>query len=278
MRAHRVAFFSLVLITLAACGGSNDGGSNDVVFSEPDETTAQMQTPPNTSTGQEEFLSAVTGISYPVDIYLPPNYSDDGPALSVIYELDGQWVSESHANIISALNKEVIYIVIHQGPENRRFTDFLLPGAEDYFQFFTQEFIPHIESRFNIDPDNRTLAGASAGGFFTALAMLMDDPINPVFNNYLSMDTPFLSAQYSLLMGLEENRFLTSQTMDVTLILTGALLPASIGGFADEVDVFQEQLENRNYSGLEIVREDYDVDHFGIADPSFSDMLELLFE
>lgn len=226
----------------------------------------------------EIYTSKITGIAYQIDVYLPVKYEKSASRYPVIYATDGQWVSKGFSEIVEETQKEVVLVVIHQGPEERRLIDFLLPGAKKYFRFLVTELLPHIEGSYRIDETDRTLVGASAGGMLVSTVLLTENPENPYFKKYLLMDAPFLHYGFKTkTWEMESNRYKASKKMQVTLFLTGALSQGDLGPFNADVSSFENLLNSRNYQGLTIIRKSYKVDHYGIANPSFKDMLKLLF-
>lgn len=256
----------LLLLTIQCFISCSDTASQD----EPKESIDLL----GSVVQQEIFSSSITGIDYPIDVYLPPGYLESSSNFPVIYELDGQWIFEGHTKIIDSLQKNVIFVAIHQGPEERRVTDYLLPGASDYYEFLHSELIPYIESNYKASTENRMLAGASYGGMLVSSVLFMEDIENPYFSNYLSMDAPFLFTHREATLSLEQTRFDASDEMNATLILTSALIRANDASVND----FQQLLESRAYKGLEIIRKSYEVNHFQIANPSFEDAVKLLFK
>lgn len=258
------------LIPLLACQGDKKTWSVS-----PGTITA-----PNTDTPLDEsrevhsvFLSAITGIEYPLHIYLPKDYKESTRTYPVIYATDGQWIFRGFSNIIDERDKDIILVAIEQGPNDRRATDYRLPGAHAYFSFLTSELLPTIENDYRVDTNNRTLLGTSYGGILSGLALLMDDVVNPVFKNYLSFDPSFYEHQNATLQ-LEQARFNASNELNATLILTSATLR----GNDIYVNWYKNLLEQREYAGLEIVRFSFAVDHNDVANPSFVNALEVLFQ
>src|SRR5690606_17712370 len=127
------------------------------------------------------------------------------------------------SNIIDAQRKDIILVAIEQGPNDRRATDYRLPGAQTYFSFLTTELLPAIENDYRVDTENRTLVGTSYGGILSGLALLMDDVVNPAFKNYLSFDPSFYEHQ-GLTRQVEQTRFNASNEIHANLVLTSATL------------------------------------------------------
>ena len=163
-------------------------------------------------------------------------------------------------------------MAIEQGPNDRRATDYPLPGALRYFDFLKSELIPTIENDYRILATERTLSGTSYGGVFVGVALLIDDTENPLFKNYLSFDPSFYVHQ-SQTSQLESARFNASNNMRATVMFSSALLR----GNDQYVTWFKGLLDARNYRGLNIIRTSYRVDHNDVAGPSFDDALNMLF-
>ena len=166
---------------------------------------------------------------------------------------------------------------IHQGPTNRRDVDYILPGAFNYFNFLTNELIPYIEQTYPASGQGRALVGTSGGGMFVDAAMLMDDIVQPRFTRLLSMDAPTISYTRQRLLILEQSRYNASASLNVDLILTGALAAADIGPFNDEVLEWYHYLLDREYEGINMIHRSYNVDHYQIVAPSFTDALPFFY-
>ena len=108
--------------------------------------------------------SSITNISYPLSIYLSPNYEESNENFPVIYTLDGQILYSTYLNALTNLNTNVIMVSIHEGPPGRRDIDYILPGSLTYYDFLIEELIPFIENNYKASSTNRTLFGTSNGG------------------------------------------------------------------------------------------------------------------
>lgn len=244
-------------------------------IADPDISAPQVQTTHQIDPERERHFSissSITGIEYPLHIYLPRDYAESDKNYPVVYATDGQWIFSGFSHIIDRKNKDLILVAIEQGPNNRRATDYRLPGVHNYFAFLTAELLPLIETDFRVDPTNRTLIGTSYGGILAGLAPLIDDIENPLFKHYLSFDPSFYEHQNATL-SLEQERFNASNRLGITLFLSSATLR----GNDAFVTWYQDILEQRQYSGLRIIRRSYAVDHNDVANPSFETALDLLF-
>lgn len=265
---------------LNACGGDDTAGASyesQGVFTQPT-VTACDSISPNTAIqyGVREapqlFLSQLTGIEYQVDVYLPESY-DSTELLPVIYATDGQWVARRFSAAIDRARLPIILVAIHQGPENRRWEDYTLPGADQYIQFLLTELLPSMENQYRIDPSRRTLQGASLGGLLTLFVMLQDDEVNPVFENIISMD-PSVWYQPAFLNSREASRFNQSLNMPVELVLSSA---TGYQGNLRNVEPFKNRLEMRGYENFYLHYAAFDVCHDDIAGPAFDHALNILF-
>lgn len=270
MRLFKISAFLILAATfifpLSACQGDRYTGTipaeNNTPTSELDPRVI------NTS-----FLSSITGVDYPVHIYLPENYDSSTENYPVIYATDGQWIFSGFSSAIKSRRLDIILVAIEQGPDNRRATDYLLPGAQTYFEFLRTEFLPYIESEYRVDQDQRTIQGASYGGLFVGLALLMDDVVDPLFKNYLCFDGSFFEHPNATSQ-LEYARYNASLVMNANLVLTSAL---GVNNNDRVVTQFQSNLLNRNYTGLTIYKSSYNVHHNDVAQPSFEYSLDALF-
>lgn len=251
-----------------------------------DDFTAQPAAPPDSQrpdTNQVQdpyrFRSQTTGIVYPISYSYPDDYNEarEEP-YPVMYVLDGQYHFENFSGIVRAQGLPVVVIGIHEGPANRRSVDYLLPGAGNYFQFLTQEFIPFIEEYNHVSSEGRTLVGTSASGVFVNTALLLDDPDDPVFANLLSNDAPFVTLHHAATLELEEARYAMSTNMPVHFILTGAAFEGDIGPFDEEVEAYYQLLLSRDYTGLELSRYTFQVNHFNIGTPALMAALRIFYD
>ncbi len=273
MKHGLLGIFTVIVLT--ACSG--DDGPKPAPTPAPG---APIASPTPAPVSMEEWrkvhstvTSSITGVTYPVHVYLPQTYLVSAQDYPVIYATDGQWVFESFSRMLAEQEVPAILVAIEQGPDNRRATDYALPGAEDYLAFLRAELLPLIESEYRVDTLNRSLVGSSFGGLFVGTVLFLDDVSEPLFKNYMAFDASFWQ-NWPTTQELEQARYNASQELNVTLVLS-----AATGAQSNRYNVglYQQMLEQRNYSGLTIYRRDYPVNHEQIADPSFEDAIQLLF-
>ena len=133
-----------------------------------------------------KFTSKHTNIEYPYSVYLPPNYATSNKKYPVLYLTDGQWVKEFY-KIVEAHDKDFIVIAIEEGPADRRWEDYKLPGAAHYIRFLKEELIPQIETQYRTN-SNRLFWGASLGVALGEILLSQETDIKPYFNTYTFSD------------------------------------------------------------------------------------------
>ncbi|NTS78185.1 hypothetical protein HR060_15140 [Catenovulum sp. SM1970] len=270
----------LTLFALTACGGgsssstpravqTNDQQTQQETETETDQTTDQLT---GTIDSEQVLASNITGIDYPLHIYTPVGYEQNESQLLTFYVTDAQWNFNTFVNLIEDAGVAAILIGIEQGPNNRRETDFLFPGLNDYHRVLVEELLPFAEDNYNIDTDNRVLYGASYGGFMSGHVMLMDDIENPIFKTIISVDASFW-VDRPLTTTMLNERYATSDTLDIELILTSA----SIAGNELAVETFYQELTALNFQGLTVHRLSHTVTHNDSPIPAFTDTLPILF-
>lgn len=225
----------------------------------------------------DTFVSQITGIEYPYRVYIPEGYDDEANSdrlYPIIYATDGQWYAEGFSQAIRMKGKEAILVAIEQGPNDRRAVDYTLPGARAYFTFLTTELLPAVESVYRVDSTRRGLSGASYGGLFVGMAMLLDDAQAPLFRNFLSYDGSFWRDP-ELVAAVESQRAAKGRTLNATLFISS--VENYFAGNRDPVEKFQERLRAVGYSGLTIISRRFNTTHGGVGQPSFEAALDLLY-
>lgn len=295
----KALWWSLSLVwVLTACGGgggSASGGAGSNVSAGAQESPGAVAQAQNSSSAASEatlveldedasygFLngsvaspnivsSVITGIDYPVHVYLPPGYAESDKKYPVVYALDGQSQFPGLPYLMEQAGGEAILVAISEGPNDRRRTDYLLPGARAYFQFLTAELMPLIEPMYRVDTQNRSIVGTSFGGVFATLAMLLDDVSAPYFANYLAFDASLYEHQ-ALTRELLNQRYQASGELSANYFASSAL-PAGNDAFVSE---FVGQLRRKNFAALTITQRGYQVTHGKVSEPSFTDAVNLL--
>lgn len=276
IRKIKCVITTLFLITVVQEGGSNAYAVNGNNQQEPDEKVWNWNLKGQSLEGSL-FASKITGVTYPYHVYLPTSYANSSErSYPVMYVMDGQWGYKDVAKSIDRDNREVIVVAIEQGgPEgsNRRKTDYLLPGAILYLDFFRQEFLPLIESTYRIDANNRSFQGTSLSGIITTAFLFLDDHKTPLFKNFIANDASY-QFNSKPIEELIEKRLKIDNRIESNLYLTSAL-PFVSNHFL--VMDFIEKLEGYKIPGLNIYHKDYPVSHKAVLPAAIDDTLELIY-
>jgi len=209
------------------------------------------------------FSSAITGTTYPYEVYLPPGYEKSQKKYPVVYSTDGQW-QKGYSYILEAHNKDVIYISIEQGPADRRMVDYLLPGATTYSKFLKAEFIPFIEQHYRTS-GIRTYTGTSAGGTLGAVLISEESGHKPYFKNYILADGAFWGLD-SEIIAAEEAHYQQNKKLPINILLSGTWQ-----GNGLLTRDYEQRFRARNYEGLTIINKTYPLTHEEMSTPTFTD-------
>ncbi|CAE6938916.1 hypothetical protein ACOMICROBIO_GDFFDHBD_03079 [Vibrio sp. B1REV9] len=250
----------LLGVMLLGCGGESSVSDPINDFTSPEKI-------------QYNIFSNITGVSYPYDIYLPKNYSERWGSLPIIYVSDGNVTGQSFANLIAHYEADAILVSIHEGPPGRRNIDYLPPGVNDFYLFLTQELIPIVESEYDADPRQRTLAGHSFGGAKAAHIMLSEDIGVEFFSNFIISDGSFWRTQDTIYQ-IAEQRYNASPWLETT-----AIISATTAGNYTWVDVFYKHIQEKGYLGLNLppMIKYNGLDHGDMWYDTYRDSLPILF-
>jgi predicted alpha/beta superfamily hydrolase len=216
----------------------------------------------------QTFVSAITGITYPYEVYLPPGYEQSTKRYPVVYTSDGQWQKEfSYA--IDAHNKEVILVSIDQGPDDRRLTDYLPPGATNYSKFLKAEFIPFIEAHYRTN-EIRTYTGSSAGGALGGVLIAQECGHKPYFKNYILADSAFWGLTPETIT-MEEAHYQQNNYLPINILLS-----ATWQGNAATTLEYEKRFRARNYIGLTIINKNFPLSHEEMSAPTFIEFLDYI--
>ncbi len=219
--------------------------------------------------GVSTITSVNTKISYPYNVYLPPNYQTSGKNYPVVYVTDGQWYS-GFAYLLDKKSKDVIMVSIDQGPIHRRMVDFLPDGHLPYTKFLKEELIPLIESTYRTNSE-RTFTGVSAGGLLGAYLLSVEPTGVPYFTNYILIDGSMFAVTPAIIAA-ENARFGLSRSLAVNVLLAGT--PQGNGWF---VNNFEQRYRARNYSNFQISNEEFRVTHDEMGPLAFDSLIDNLF-
>jgi predicted alpha/beta superfamily hydrolase len=245
----------LSLVGLAACGGGGGQGGN-------------ASSAPTTKT--LSITSSYTGEAYPITIYVPATYTGSSGAEPVIYTMDSELQSTVVLDAVQALKLDAIVVTIGYVSPDRRFVDFDLPGASDYFKFLTLELIPRIDAEYRTDKTRRTLMGYSLSGLMAMIALLEDGPSPRYFSGFVMTD-PSLQFHTQNLYNMEQTLWSTTHDLPVTVhhCSTAEGSPSA---------QLQDVIQRRGYQGLHYQFRIYPLDHGTVLAPCVNDGLRWVFE
>ncbi|WP_457423312.1 alpha/beta hydrolase [Roseateles sp. P5_E7] len=261
---------SLLLTLACLLGACRFGAAVEVPAAAASGASAPAHAYAGTVERGKAITSKITGIIYPYHVYLPEHYATSGKRYDVMYTTDGQWTFPAFSRMLDQRRKPMILISIEQGGEDRRATDYTAKGAPAYARFLKEELAPLIERSYRTT-DVRSYAGTSLGGLLGALMLSTEDATTPLFRNYLLFDGSFFMLTDSNLKD-EDARFAASHRLPVRLFVTGAMRQ----GNERDVATLAARYQARPYVGLQVHHKNFDVTHFGIADPSFDWAIDLI--
>jgi predicted alpha/beta superfamily hydrolase len=139
-------------------------------------------------------------------VALPENYLDNTLTYPTLYVIDSDFQFQHVSAVVNNLTRMgKIPPTIVIGIANQGNADYVLQttwssqessdygGAEKFYQYISQELVPHISKRYRTN-NNRVLSGYSLGGLFTTFAMVQKD--SP-FNAYFAMSPSYWFDEYS---------------------------------------------------------------------------------
>lgn len=262
-----VAWSLLVACFLASCGGGSSGGGEATVTGTTVRTTLK---------------SSRTGVTYPIYIYLPVDYDTSQGSFPAIYALDGDLRFAAMSNVLAAEKSKVILVAI--GHDDLRGEDYLMPGAEAYYGFITQDVIPFVEAKYRVRADRRGLAGHSLGGLFVGFALFMDRLKGSYFYGFISQDGSLVeclnnscpsrvASTINTMWSMEQQVYDSGNPLPVGLVVSGATCCAY-----ELASDFYDRVVSRGYQGLNAKKLlPYMEDHIGMFAPSFRDSVRFLF-
>jgi predicted alpha/beta superfamily hydrolase len=255
---------------------------------EPDD----LETPPTTI-----LNSDFSKEPFSLFVRLPKDYTKDVKKnYPVIYHLDGNAFFDPVANSVDRFTKKkkipVDPIVVGIGYKNAyvmdslRDRDYTFPAAlpadsfrisgrgEQFYHFIKTMVIPHIDSTYRTDKNNRTIMGHSLGGYFVLYALLCHTANPSMFSNYIAA-SPSLNYHNRYLIKHFENLYDQGNShKKVKLYLTiGELeiMGSESTGFGDLSQILTTQnfihIRPKVYKNLE---------HMGTAMPSFEEGIQFI--
>ena len=178
-----------------------------------------------------------------LQVFLPENFNPT-QTYPVMYIFDD--IAPRIATHVNAGQNQVILVMVNGWD---RLTDFTSAGAETAFSVLVNEVLPLIESQYPIDASRRTVTGWSLGGLFAGLIMLLEDPNDRKFQNYVALDGSFF-VDSAFTNNLIAQLASVTNILPATLYLSGAALPGQ--GNDGVVQNFRDNLQAENFNQLTI--------------------------
>jgi predicted alpha/beta superfamily hydrolase len=254
---------ALLVALMTACGG---GGQ------PPDPA-------PLGSTSVMSVNSKETGLTYDVDIWLPPGYAQATASYPVIYAMDCEYRFTTLTQVLQETAAKLILVNVCAMGSARRWVDFTMPGALAYYHFLIRELIPLVDSRWRTDTTNRTLSGHSLSGEFALYALYLEDPANRYFTSIISEECScwydsamFFSRQLPQPVAMEQAMYQSSHRLPVNLVMAGETQSNE-----SNVAAVYATIASRNYDGLRAVQPVYSLGHVPMDGPAFRDALGFIF-
>jgi uncharacterized protein len=207
------------------------------------------------------ITSKIINDAYPIQVFLPLNYSQE-QTNQLIIGLDG----ELHFSEISSIISEKVAngsmppcLFIGVGNTKGRNRDYTptvyehgLGGAQNYYRFLKEELIPELESRYNINPSNeKTLMGNSFGGLFTHYVMFQNRADNP-FDKFISVGCSFWFDS-GVIFKYESDYSVKNSDLNVKYFSGMGSLEGGVN--LASFDEMSKRLINRNYPNFRISTE-----------------------
>lgn len=265
MSFDRMSIAALFLFVLTACGGGGGGPPLDPATLG----TATMSS----------IKSAEMGLSYDLDIWLPPGYSQSTATYPVIYAMDCEYRFATLTQVLQQSATKLILVNVCAMGSARRWVDFTMPGASPYYRFITRELIPFIDSNYRTIRTNRTLSGHSLSGEFAMYALYMESPANRYFTSIISEEcscwydaSMYFSQQLAEPIAMEQAMYDADHRLPVSLVMAG-----SASNNEPYVAAVFAAISRRNYVGLRSIQPIYDLGHVPMDGPAFKDALDFIF-
>jgi predicted alpha/beta superfamily hydrolase len=205
---------------------------------------------------------------FKLHIYLPPGYDDSERLFPVLYLTDSDayfgFVKSMIANLqFGNLAPALVVVGIAyeedtQSYLRKRERD-LLPvevankrgsgKAADFGAFFREELLPFVESEYRVDPEDRTIAGLSAGATFASYILFTAPEL---FRRYIIV-SPYFIFRQEIVLDLEAEYSERHDRLPAHVYTAmGELEPDYARG---PWNTFVENLRSRAYPDLELEKE-----------------------
>jgi predicted alpha/beta superfamily hydrolase len=221
-----------------------------------------------TDTEVRTLTSALVDQEFKLHVYLPPGYRGSERRFPTVYLTDSDAYFGFFRSMIANLAfgnlvppTVVVGIAYEEDTQSylkKRERDLLpvavanSPGsgqAETFVAFLREELFPFVESHYRVDPDDRTIAGMSAGATFAAYVLCTQPEL---FHRYVIV-SPYLVFGQEVVLDLEAEYARDNDTLPVCVYTAmGELEPE----FALKPwKALGENMRKRGYTDLEFERD-----------------------
>lgn len=252
----------LMSALLSACGGGGDTNSSVVSGTHLTQSIASRQ----------------TGLSYTLEIWLPPTYQTTNSAYRVVYAMDCEYRFATLTAVLQRTATDVILVNVCAMSSARRWVDFTMPGAAAYYRFLTLELIPFVEGSLRASPQARILSGHSLSAEFALYALYLENPAYRFFTSIISAECSCwydangnFSKQLAVPLGMEQAMYDASPVLPVRLVMAGDKFSNQA-----EVDLVYTRLLARQFTGLNAIQPVYNLGHVPMDGPAFQDALKFI--
>lgn len=295
---YSITVIGILLLILCCAGCGKDGEAlqdkekeeTDITTEDQSEKESEKEFKLKIGETQERELWTQTYVypeniddTFVIDVCLPDDY-DESIAYPVVYLTDCYWRREDYGSIKelyqSGKTREFILIGIGY-PDDYNFDLIrerdLLYEPDKFLDMIVNGVLPYIESKYNIDPQDRTFCGASYGGYFMVYSLFQSDGITKdVFKNYVMASPTFTEDSGELLLTDYEDKYCErNSSLNANVYLT-------VGGneekwvFLIPIKDFVERMEERKLTGLTLQYKVYEgKDHYQVWVPALLDGLTM---
>ncbi len=221
--------------------------------------------------------------TFVIDVCLPEDY-DERISYPVVYLTDCYWRREDYKKIRnlyqSGKTKEFILVGIGY-PDDYDFDTIrsreLIDDPDSFLSLIVNGIMPYAESSYNIDAADRTFCGASYGGYFMLYSLFQSDGITEdVFKNYILASPTFQKKSYGQYLAAYEEDYRNRGNTDLNANVYMTVGAEESFYFVESFGDFIEQLDSRDYSGLNVTSKVYEgKEHYTVWVPTLLEGLEM---
>ena len=222
--------------------------------------------------------------TFVVHISLPPEY-DESREYPLVIMTDGVWRLSDHPFLRPMMESgevEGVILVSIGYPNDYDYRTIrerdLVKQPEDYLHFIVDNLIPYLSEIYSVSEENTTFTGHSYGGYFAYYVLLHNNTIcrNTFENFYIGSPSMQANTKGKFLRQYESEYYEKNKSLEAKVYITVG--SEEDHSFIDSIEQFKNQLEERNYEGLEITYEVIEgYNHDTVFKPSIQNTLRLFY-